>query len=417
MTRAALGPDDAKMETLGDMEQTMDARALIQKGDALLKEARAREAAVEYARAAQVDPNAVGAHLGLAEANMALGQYNIVAMACQTVQRLAPNTGDAFLAQAIDATLAQRYEDALRALDQVIELDPTRAYTYALRGYILRQLRQSYDASLAESKAARMSGTHDLVKLFPPVNPIVPEVFATPITQSAQVAPPPPQHDARAWNQRSAVERTAVRARFATRNIPIMTFALMIINVGVYLVCLALSGFNFTSTVSFDNPIYANGVEIGLPYLQQDPTQWYRIFTAMFLHESIWHIGVNMLSLYFVGVVTEQIFGHWRFLTIYLLSGIIAGIAQVFFLGTTGFALGASGAIFGIFGAFGVFFLLNRRRLGPAANMMIGQWVFWLVLNIAFTFGAPGIGIADHIGGLLAGMALATLLSPNFGRR
>lgn len=414
---AARRPDDAEMETLGDMEQTMDARALIEKGDALLKEARANEAAAEYARAAQVDPNAVGAHLGLAEANLALGQYNVVAMACQVVQQLAPNTADAFLAQAIDATLARRYDVALAALDRVAEVDPTRAYTYALRGHILRQLRQSYDASLAESKAARMSGTHDLVKLFPPVNPVVAEVFATPVTQSAPVAPPPPQHDARSWNQRSAAERVAVRARFATRNIPIVTFALMIINVTVYLASLTLSGFSLFETAQSSNPIYLYGIEIGLPYMQQDPTQWYRVFTAMFLHANIYHVALNMLSLYFVGVVTEQLFGHWRFLTIYLASGLIAGIAQAFFLGVDGTALGASGAIFGIFGAFGAFFLLHRRALGSAANVMLGQWAFWLLVNIMFTFGAPGIGIADHIGGLLAGMALGVLLAPSLGRR
>lgn len=415
MTLAARRLGAAKMEIPGDMEQTMDARTLIERGDALLKEARPSEAAAEYARAAQVDPNAVGAHLGLAEANVALGQFNVVAMACQVVQRLAPDTADAFLAQAIDAMLARRYDVALAALDRVAELDPTRAYTYALRGYILRQLRQTYDASLAESKAARMSGTHDLIKLFPPVNPVVPEIFATPATQGELA--PPPQQAVRTWDQRSGAERAAVRARFMTRNLPIMTFTLIGINVAVYLVSLALSGFDIMNTANINNPIYLYGIEIGLPYMQQDPTQWYRVITAMFLHEGIIHIAVNMLSLYFVGVITEQIFGRWRFLTIYLASGIVAGVAQAFFLGTQGTALGASGAIFGIFGAFGVFFLMNRRALGATANIMLGQWAFWLLINIMITFGAANIGIADHVGGLLAGMALAVALSPAIGRR
>lgn len=407
----------------------MDARSLIEKGDALLKEARPREAAAEYARAAQLDPNAVGAHLGLAEANVALGQFSIVAMACQAVRRLAPDTADAFLADAIDAMLAHRYDAALAASDRVAELDPTRAYTYALRGYILRQLRQSYDASLAESKAARMSGTHDLIKLFPPVNPVVPEVFATPrsAATASQIEPPPPQHDMRSWSERSGAQRAVVRARFATRNIPVMTFALMIINVAVYLACVFFSGFDFFSPAEhLGNPIYTYGVEFSIQYMQADPTQFYRLLTSMFLHEGIFHIGLNMLSLYFVGVVTEQIFGHWRFLAIYLASGLIAALAQAFFLpaltpafdySTGAFALGASGAIFGIFGAFGAFFLLYRRALGAAANIMLGQWAFWLVINILFTFGAPNIGIADHIGGLLSGMALATVLSPRLGRR
>src|SRR6185312_9696472 len=109
----------------------------------LLKELRVNEAAAEYARAAQLDPSAVGAHLGLAEANLALGQYNVAQMACQATQRLAPNTADAAIAQAIEATMANRFDAALAAIDRAIELDPPRAYAHALRGYALRQLRQS----------------------------------------------------------------------------------------------------------------------------------------------------------------------------------------------------------------------------------------------------------------------------------
>ena len=213
------------------------------------------------------------------------------------------------------------------------------------------------------------------------------------------------------------MERAAVRARFATRNIPLVTFTLIAINLAIYVICLAFSNFDLLRTAAHSgNPIYQWGVEVGLSYIQQDPTQVYRIFTAMFLHESIIHVGFNMLSLYFVGIITEQIFGRWRFLTIYLLSGIIAGIAQAV-LAPTGFALGASGAIFGIFGAFGIFFLLYRRVLGSAANAVLGQWFFWLVLNFVFDFSACGIGIYDHIGGLIAGMALGALLIPGIVQR
>ena len=401
------------------MEQKVDVRAMIAQGNELLKELRVNEAAAEFARAAQLDPSAVGAHLGLAEANLALGQYGVAGMACQATQRLAPNTADAYVAQAIELTMAGRYDAALAAADRAIELDPPRAYAHALRGYALRQLRQTYDASLAESKAARMSGTHDLPKLFPPVNPVVPEVFAAPAPAQVAQAPTPPQAAPRPWTDRNGMERAAVRARFATRNMPIVTFVLMAINVAVYLIGLPFSNFDLFNTASLqlhpNNPIYLNGIEIGLNYLQQDPTQWYRIFTAMFLHESIVHIGFNMLSLYFVGVVTEQIFGHSRFLWIYLLSGIVAGVAQAV-LDPSGASLGASGAIFGIFGAFGVFFLLYRRSLGPAANAIIGQWFFWLLLNIALSF-SGGIALYAHFGGLLAGLALGALLVPSGARR
>ena len=401
------------------MEQKVDVQPLIEKGDELLKEVRVNEAAAEYARAAQLDPSAVGAHLGLAEANLALGpsHFGVAGMACQMTQRLAPNTADAYIAQAIEMVMAGRYDAALAALDRAVELDPPRAYAHALRGYALRQLRQTYDASLAESKAARLSGTHDLTKLFPPVNPVVPEVFgAAPIAGQPAPMPAPPQAGPRPWNQRNGMQRTAVRARFATRNIPIVTFALMAINVAVYLIGLPFSNFDLFNTAAHpSNPIYNYGIEIGLNYLQQDPTQWYRVFTGMFLHESIVHIGFNMLSLYFVGVVTEQIFGHSRFLAIYLLSGIVAGVAQAVLV-PAGASLGASGAIFGIFGAFGVFFLLYRRTLGPAANAILGQWFFWLVLNIVLSFGG-GIALYAHFGGLFAGLALGALLVPGSVRQ
>jgi membrane associated rhomboid family serine protease len=406
------------------MEQTTDARPLIEKGDDLLKELRVNEAAAEYARAAQLDPSAVGAHLGLAQANLALGQYNVAQMACQATERLAPNTADAYIAQAIQGIMAGRFDAVMAAIDRAIELDPPRAYAHALRGYALRQLRQSYDASLAESKAARMSGTHDLPKLFPPVNPVVPEVFGPapipgqPAPMQAQAAPQAGLHAGpRPWQDRTSVERAAVRARFLTRNIPVVTFALIAINTLVYLACLAFSNFDLFQTAAHtNNPIYQWGVEVGLKYIQQDPTQVYRIFTAMFLHESIVHIGFNMLSLYFVGIITEQIFGRWRFLAIYLLSGIVAGAAQAV-LDPSGAALGASGAIFGIFGAFGVFFLLYRRALGSAANAVLGQWFFWLILNLVFTFSASGIAIYDHLGGLIAGLALGALLIPGTVQR
>lgn len=394
------------------MEQKLDATAMIARGDELLKELRVNEAAAEYARAAQADPSAVGAHLGLAEANLALGQYGVAGMACQATQRLAPNTADAYIAQAIEMTMAGRYDAVLAALDRAVEMDPPRAYAHALRGYALRQLRQSYDASLAESKAARLSGTHDLKKLFPPVNPVVPEVFATPAT--AQVAPV--EAAPRPWSERSAAERAAVRARFATRNIPVVTYTLMAINVAVFLVSVVFSNFDFFSTDQHSNNLlYLYGVEVGWGWLQTHPLDWYRVITAMFLHQGIFHVGVNMLSLYFVGVISEQIFGKRRFFAIYMLSGIAGGVAQAFLV-PDGAALGASGAIFGVFGAFGIFFLLHRRALGPAANAIIGQWFFWLAINIAFSF-SGGIALYDHLGGLLAGLALGALLTPVSVRR
>jgi Flp pilus assembly protein TadD len=131
------------------MEQKTDARSLVARGDALLAEGQAREAAAAYAEAVQAEPGLVGGHMGLAEANLALGGYGVVYLAARQVQALGPDTADAALATAILFVLEQRYEDAVRELDRVAELDPGRAYAHALRGYCLRQLGRSYVAQLA----------------------------------------------------------------------------------------------------------------------------------------------------------------------------------------------------------------------------------------------------------------------------
>jgi membrane associated rhomboid family serine protease len=384
------------------MEQQTDVRALIERGDELLKDERIPEAAAEFARAAQVAPQDPAGHLGLAQANLALGQYQIAGMAIEQVRQLAPGSADAAQADAISAVIDRRYEAALEAVDREIALDPTRAYSHALRAYIFRRLGRNYDAALAEARAARLSGKRDWDKVFPPVDraalPFVP--------MPAPVAPPvggPQAYAApRPWDQRSQVERQMTRIRFMTRGLPIATFSLIIINVIVF-------GLSLLFPVLVDWGAMIDRAVIN------NPLQAYRFVTAMFLHNGLLHIGLNMLSLYFVGVITERIFGTWRFLLIYFLSGIIGGLTQFgidIYTNNLGAAVGASGAIFGIFGALGAFFLLRRRALGPAGNSLIGQWFFWLLINLVFSFSVPGIAAYDHIGGLVAGLILGVLLLP-----
>ena len=411
------------------MEQTTDVRALVEQGDNLLIEGRVTDAAAAYTRAVQADPSVVGGHLGLAKAYLALGNNGYVYMAAQQVQKLAPGSADAAIAQAILFVLDRHYDAALHELDRAESLAPGNAYVHALRGYCYRRLNNSYDAMSAESKAARLSGHREWSHLFPAVETTAvhapaPGQNVVTLPGGAAAAPDAArQNGPRPWDQRSALERQMVRARFVTRDVPIVTYTLMAINIAVYIACAAISGdfgsplparAGFTQagvfvTTAPSNPIYNFGIEQGL-LIQHDPLQAYRIFTAMFLHESIIHIGLNMLSLYFVGVITERLFGKWRFLLIYVVGGIIAGIAQAI-VTPASISLGASGAIFAIFGAFGAFVLLYRRALGPAAGAIIGQWIFWLALNLYFSVSDPNIGLYDHLGGLIAGFVLGILLA------
>jgi rhomboid protease GluP len=411
------------------MEQQADVRSLVEQADTLLIQGRIQEAAAAYARAVQLDPGAVGAHLGLAQAYLALGSYGTVYAACQEVQRLAPESAEAAVAQAIRQVLEHHYDTAILQLDQADRLRPGWPYVHALRAYCFRRLGNSYDAMSAESKAARLSGNRNWSHLFPPVQAPAPVVAPAPVGATAGNGTGASSGETvRSWQERSDLERRMVRMRFATRHVPIVTYTLMAINIVVYLATAAFAGNLLTPFTDYyvdaqtqifvrtagSNPLYDFGVEQGLLIMHQ-PLQAYRIVTAMFLHESIVHIGVNMLSLYFVGVITEQLFGRGRFLLIYFLGGIAGGIAQAFLVPAAP-SLGASGAIFAIFGAFGAYMLANRHVLGRAANAIMGQWIFWLALNLYISFTNPNIALYDHLGGLIVGFVLGLLLTPSVMR-
>ncbi|WIG61478.1 MAG: hypothetical protein OJF49_004226 [Ktedonobacterales bacterium] len=409
------------------MEQLTDARALVERGEQAVLRGEVQSAGADFSQAVQADPTLARAHLGLAEVNLALGAYGIVYVACRRVLELTPDSADGALARAILYVLDRRYDAALTELERVETLDPGRAYAHALRGYCLRRLGRNGDAALAEAKSARLSGNRELSQLFPKVEDAPASPWAAPAPAPPPSTRPVTTAQPRPWSERSQVERQMVRARFATRNTSIVTVSLIIANLVVFALCGLLSTnlltpytgvYVDTSTnllVGAPNPIYGFGVLQGL-LIQHDPVQAYRLLTSMFLHFNWLHVGVNMWSLYAVGMVTERIFGSGKYALIYFASGIVGGIAQAFTASGIP-SLGASGAIFGIFGAYGAFILLRRRQLGSAANAAIGQWLFFLILNIVFSVSVPGIGYMDHFGGLAAGFLLGALFVSRAGAR
>ncbi|MGW8630153.1 rhomboid family intramembrane serine protease [Streptomyces sp. NPDC055793] len=126
--------------------------------------------------------------------------------------------------------------------------------------------------------------------------------------------------------------------------------------------------------------------------------EWYRLVTTMFTHEEIWHIGFNMISLWFLGGPLEAALGRSRYLTLYLVSG-LAGSALTYLLASpTTATLGASGAIFGLFGATAALV----RRL----NADMRPVVILLVISLIFTFTRGNISWQAHVGGLVAGAVI-----------
>jgi len=152
---------------------------------------------------------------------------------------------------------------------------------------------------------------------------------------------------------------------------------------------------------------------------------WTTLITSMFLHAGWGHLGGNMLFLWVFGDNIEHRVGHLRFLLYYLVCGIAASFAHIFFNSTSLLpAVGASGAISGILGGYLLLFPRNRVYVltwGGVASvpalLMLGLWILVQFLNgvgsIAYTpeTGGGGVAYMAHIGGFIAGLALAPVFA------
>jgi len=139
--------------------------------------------------------------------------------------------------------------------------------------------------------------------------------------------------------------------------------------------------------------------------------EWWRLFTSMFLHGSIWHIGFNMLALWQVGQVTERIFGSARFAGLYLLAGLSGSLASVLWNPHVN-SVGASGAIFGVIG--GLLAFLGRKDSGVPPTVvkdLRGSMVPFLLFSLWMGFIYPHTDNAAHIGGLIGGWLAGHLLA------
>ncbi len=204
-----------------------------------------------------------------------------------------------------------------------------------------------------------------------------------------------------------------VGVEYKADRMPVVTFTLMGINTAIHLVMMALFFTNETAYIrAFD-----------LFTLVPAVSAWHTYLTSCFLHADIFHLLGNMVYLFLFGSCVEDIVGRGRFLVMYLVAGILAGLAHM----ATGPSsdiptLGASGAISACMGAFVL--LLHKRQIEFkyvflfffrlfAGDFFLPAWLvitFWFgtdvlgaILNAGSEMG--GIAYGAHIGGFLAGMA------------
>jgi len=135
--------------------------------------------------------------------------------------------------------------------------------------------------------------------------------------------------------------------------------------------------------------------------------QFWRLFTAMFLHVGLLHIALNAYFFWLFGRMVEASFGKTWMVLIYVVAGFLASVASYAFGPVTTLAVGASGAISGVFGAFIAYNYRRRQHAMNAANLRMALTV--IVLNAVIAIGYSSIDWRAHVGGLVAGFALGYL--------
>jgi membrane associated rhomboid family serine protease len=215
-----------------------------------------------------------------------------------------------------------------------------------------------------------------------------------------------------------------------TRSFPVVTVGLIVVNVLVFLWEESGKGLNAHVFSWGYYPCAIDGPCIGPAVHHHEVVA--TIFTSMFMHGGIVHIGGNMLFLWIFGNNVEDVLGRVRFLLWYLLGGIAATAAQTFVTIDFGTArdasipnVGASGAIAAVLGAY--FVLLPRANVLTAiflgffflfrelpAILFLGVWFALQALDrtLSLTTPAAGGGVAffAHIGGFVFGISTVQLV-------
>ena len=154
--------------------------------------------------------------------------------------------------------------------------------------------------------------------------------------------------------------------------------------------------------------MYEHGAMFPIEVLETG--QWYRLFTCMFLHFGIRHLGNNMVVLFFLGDNLERALGHVKYVVLYVLAGLCGSLLSAWMMlrsGAYAVSAGASGAIFGVMG--GLIYVLIRNH-GRLEDLTAKRLVFMAALSLYLGFTSTGVDNYAHLGGLLSGLALAVLL-------
>jgi membrane associated rhomboid family serine protease len=201
---------------------------------------------------------------------------------------------------------------------------------------------------------------------------------------------------------RSGAQKVVRASQLRTR--PVATFALIAINVVIFLICIG-SGGETRPEVILDFSMLGELVAPTGEAIGVGAGEYYRLVTGGFLHANIIHIAFNMLALYQLGLLLEPAFGRLRFTTVYVVA-LLSGSLGVVLLHPNDFTVGASGAVFGLMGF--AFTAMRARGIDPFSTGLGGT----IVINLIITFTLSSyISVGGHVGGLIGGALCGWILT------
>jgi membrane associated rhomboid family serine protease len=212
-----------------------------------------------------------------------------------------------------------------------------------------------------------------------------------------------------------------IRDANRSKTTPHITRILIVANFLAFIPLLLYTFFSEDTSVNlFANWIYDSFAMVPAEIIQGK--NLHTLFTSLFLHADIFHIGGNMLYLYIFGDNIEDFLGHIRFLLFYFVCGLVADLAHILTITSSAGlqipTLGASGAISGVMGAY--ILLYPRSRIQTLIFAIVITVVsvpavfflgFWFILQLLYTWlGMSGnVAYWAHIGGFAAGIVLGMI--------
>ncbi|MEJ2412346.1 MAG: rhomboid family intramembrane serine protease [Anaerolineales bacterium] len=203
-----------------------------------------------------------------------------------------------------------------------------------------------------------------------------------------------------------------------THNTPVVTYLLILMNVLVFI---------FQVMLGSSNEAFIDQFALKPASLTSGLTAWgiFTIFSSMFMHAGLAHIGGNMLYLWIFGDNVEDRMGSFKYFIFYIFGGLVASLTQILTHPTSTIpTVGASGAIAAVLGAYLVLFPSQRvltliplgfwlRMTMLPASLVLGMWFvlqfFQGVLSLGMT-DVGGVAFWAHIGGFVTGVLLGRLL-------